>query len=210
MKANSDVSGSPRRRLPRLSKTAIIAIFVLAGVLVLGGASVAYATFRYSHRYEGKILPGARIAGVPVGGMTAGDALRAVRQSIRPQLQREITLTWGDRSWEVTPKELGARSDVGAAVAAAVRASERASFLDHMQMALFDDRLGFERDVAITQPRGPARAFVEDIAGRVNKDPVDAAIDHSTGWVEIAPEQAGRAVRIKHTHRALIDRKSVV
>ncbi len=205
--AGSDISPTKRgfwSRVPKPGRKTAIAAAILLVLALLGGAGAAYATIEYSERYEGRVLPGSEIAGMAVGGMTQQEALEAVKAAIGPQLNREIRLRWNKRTWKVTPKQLGARSDARKVVRAALAASEDTSFFEKMQMRLLDEDLSFERKVAITYPRQGARGFVEGIASSVDQDARDAAIDYSSGWVEIAKERPGRKVQIRKAHRALM------
>lgn len=204
---NNDISPTKRplwSRLPRPGRKSAIAVGILFALLLLGGAGAAYATIEYSERYEDRVLPGSQVAGMAIGGMTEQEALEAVKAAIGPQLNREIRLTWKDKTWKVTPKELGARSNARKVVGAALSASNDTSFFEKMQMRLFDEGMSFDRKVAITYPRQGARGFVEGIASGIDQDPRDAAIDYSTGWVEITKERPGHKVRVGKAHRALM------
>jgi lipoprotein-anchoring transpeptidase ErfK/SrfK len=137
--------------------------------------------------------------------MTEAQAVEAVRAAITPQLDREVILSWGDRTWTVTPRELGARNDAEAAVGAAVQASRSTSFIDRMQMRLLGDELDFERDIAITYPSQGVRGFIEGIAASLDRDARDATIDYSTGWVEQVEARDGRKVVRADSRRVLKD-----
>lgn len=202
-KANSDVTpANPKRaRFGRRSK---IALAVMAGVLVLSGAGAAWATYDYTNDYAGRLLPGARVAGVDVGGMTPAEAVDAAREAIRPRLDQVFTLDSGDKTWTVTPRELGARNDAEQAVAAAIEASRSTSFFDRMQMKLLGDELEFAREVGIRFPRQGVRGFIRGIAANYDKDARDAAIDYSSGWVEIKDAKTGRKVVRGESREALL------
>ena len=205
--ANSDITPTKRSfwsRLPRPGRKTAIVAGVLFALLLLAGGGAAYATMEYSERYEGRVLPGSEVAGMAIGGMTEDQALEAVKAAIGPQLNREIELTWKKRSWTVTPEELGARSNARKVVKAALAASNDTSFFEKMQMRFLDEDMAFDRKVAITYPRQGARGFVEGIASSVDQDPQDAAIDYSTGWVEITKAKPGHKVLIEKAHRALM------
>jgi lipoprotein-anchoring transpeptidase ErfK/SrfK len=198
----TDVDGGGRRFGSRARW--VIAIGVLLSLLSIAGAGIAYAGLSYSHRYEGRILPGSTIAGTAVGGLTRQQALRKVRATVKPALTRNIQVTWHDKTWVVTPKELGAKSNAKAAVNAAVAASAQQSFTDKVQMRLFHRGLGFHRGVAITYPKQGVRGFVHGISSGFDRDATDARLDYSTGWVKIVPEQSGRRVQQQLTrHRIL-------
>lgn len=204
---NADLTPERRRfwsRLPKPGRKTAIAVGVLFGLMALGGAGVSYATMEYSEEYEGRLLPGLEIAGMPVGGMDRDEAIAAVRTVIRPQLNRQIEIGWKKKDWSVTPKELGARSNVRKVVDAAFAASNDTTFFEKMQMRFLDENLSWERSVAITYPRQGARGFIEGVAKSVDAEPADAAIDYSSGWVEITPAKVGHKVQTKRAHRSLM------
>jgi lipoprotein-anchoring transpeptidase ErfK/SrfK len=187
----------------RSHRKAYLIIAALLGVALLGIAGMAYAGYDYSKKYEGRILPGATVAGVDVGGMSPNDALAAVKKVVRPQLHRTIEVTWEDRSWSVTPKELGAHSNARTAVRAALAASSETSFLDKTRMRVLGDELTFSNNVAISYPGSGARGFVQGLASNLSREARDAELDYSTGWVEIAPSRRGREVNVTRSLASL-------
>src|SRR5687767_4133336 len=201
-KANTDVTPAAKRRF-HFSKRSKIALGSITGLLVLSGAGAAWATYDYTNDYAGRLLPGAIIAGVEVGGMAPDEAVDAVREAIRPRLDQVITISDGDKDWTVSPRELGARNDAEQAVADAIEASRATTFVDRMQMRLLGDELEFARDVGIRYPRQGVRGFIEGIAANYDKEARDAAIDYSTGWVEIEEARTGRKV-VRSTSRAAL------
>jgi len=207
MNANGDVTpnrGGLWSRLPRPGRKTGIAVAVLFALMLLGGAGVSYATMEYSDEYEGRLLPGLTIAGMPVGGMDRSEAIKAVRTAIGPQLNRQIEISWDKKDWTVSPKELGARGNVRKVVDAAFAASKDTTFFEKMEMRFLDEDLSWERSVAITYPKQGARGFVEGIAKSVDAEPTDAAIDYSSGWVEITPAKIGHKVQVDRAHKALM------
>ncbi|MGH2818170.1 MAG: L,D-transpeptidase family protein [Actinomycetota bacterium] len=207
MAATSEiVSGRPRllSRVPRPGRKTAIAATVLLTLVLVGAGGVAWATYDYSQEYEGRLLPGTTIAHVDVGGMTYEEAENAVRAVVGPQLSRQITIRWRGESWTASPRELGASSNLAGVISSAVEATEDASFFHRMRMRLFDDRLGFERGVAITYPRRGARRFIDRIASAVNVEPRDATIDYSTGWVDMIPARTGYRLQKKASFQGLM------
>jgi lipoprotein-anchoring transpeptidase ErfK/SrfK len=181
-------------RTPRRRKKMFILLAALLGLALVGIAGIAYAGYDYSKKYDGRILPGATVAGVDVGGMSPDEALETVRKAVRPQLTRTIEISWEDRTWTVTPKELGATSNSRAAVDAALEASTDTSFIEKTRMRVLGDDLAFTNDVAVSYPRRGARGFVQGLASSLHREPRDAGLDYSTGWVEITPSRRGRSV----------------
>ena len=86
---------------------AIVVAVAGAALLVFGG--VAYAAYRYEAGHADRILPGVRVAGVDVGGMTRPEATRAVRSLVRSDLRAQLTVTIGEDHWTTTLGALGQR-----------------------------------------------------------------------------------------------------
>ncbi|HYZ46754.1 MAG TPA: L,D-transpeptidase/peptidoglycan binding protein [Actinomycetota bacterium] len=202
LKANDNVSGERTRW--SAGRWLILALVICLCLVGLGAAGIAYATYGYAERYEGRILPRTSIAGVDVSGMTRREAVDAVRARIEPELTRRITLSYKGREWTVTPRRLGARSNLNRIVGAAVLVSSDTSFFDKMKMRVLGDRLNFDRSVAIRYPRKRAHEKVEHIAGALALEPRDASIDYSSGWVEFTEDRVGRSVRVDAMHSALM------
>lgn len=181
----------------------MLGVAVLIVLAVTAAAGVSYATHGFSQKYEGKILPGAVIAGVDVSGMAPGRALKAIKKSIHSQLHRKITVSWKDKEWDVTPHELGARSNARAMVKEAVAASSDVSFVSLTKMRLLGAELDFNRQVAISHPRKGAGRFIESIASDLHQEPANAELDYSTGWVKILPSRDGRSVLVEASTKAL-------
>jgi lipoprotein-anchoring transpeptidase ErfK/SrfK len=191
------------RRLPRPGKWTAIILGVLAGLTLIAVAGIAYAGYTFSRSYENKILPGAVVAGVDVGGMTRTEAIAAVRRAVRPQLKREVTISAGKQTWTTTPAELGARTTARRSVLAAFAASRDASFMEKTRMRVFGSQFDHSGDVALRYPRAPITEFFAGIAESYNRDARDASIDYSTGWVEVVKEVPGREVRVAASAKAL-------
>lgn len=204
--SGSAAGGSKGRRFPRPSKRAVaITLAVVLGLAVLGLGGASYAGYRYSQQYDGKILPGAEIAGVDVGGLHEEAAIEAVKQALGSQLDREITITHGEQTWTVTPRELGAKSNARAAVRDALETSDDASFITLTRMRLFGSELDYSREVAITYPKQGVRGFIQGLASGLDREARDQGIDYSSGWVEFIKPREGRKVIQAESRAALRD-----
>ncbi|CAN5633737.1 hypothetical protein BH23ACT7_BH23ACT7_24350 [soil metagenome] len=179
----------------------------LAGILLGLMLAVTWAateTSEFAAVYEGRILPGAVIGGVDVGGATPADAVAAVEASVVTQLDRRIELVHASRRWATSPRELGATSDATAAVAAAMAATHVATWTDLARMRFTGATLDFERDVTVVQDGAGARRMVAGLAAELDRPASDAAMDHSSGWVTFTPDQQGVAVAVDATGDDLV------
>jgi lipoprotein-anchoring transpeptidase ErfK/SrfK len=102
----------------------------------------------------------------------------ALRSAADSALDRTITASDGDRTWQVTPRRLGAVPLLQDAVDDVVAA-------------------GGSTDapvVALDVPDAGIDAFLAEVAAATDVAAVSAAVDASSGWVEITPEREGRAL----------------
>lgn len=190
-----EVLPKEKRRILGFRSRLALAFALLAGLAVLAASGISVAAIQYARSYDGKIMPGASIAGVDVGGLNRAQALAKVRAAIRPELNREIVIRWQAQRWEATPAELGAKSDARRAVDEALYESANASFAKKVEMRLGGE-LGFERGVAIRYPKQGVHGFVQGLASSFDQKPQDAYIDYSTNWVEIVKEKVGREIDV--------------
>jgi lipoprotein-anchoring transpeptidase ErfK/SrfK len=180
----------------------------ILGVAVLLAAGASFLVFKgtqdYFSAYRGRILPGASVAGVDVSGMSPGKALQAVRAEISSKLDRRITVSFKDRSWSATPRQLGASSNARTAVRRAVAASGSLGFVEQARIRWLGEEFSFKAPVSISYPKAEARQKIETIAQEVNRKPVDASLDYSTGFVKIRPDREGVEVLVGKSHEDLV------
>src|SRR5947209_3945438 len=86
--------------------------FIIAGaaiVLVLFGAM-----YLYDHSRRDMIASGVKIAGVPVGGLSASAARKKLSTELLPDLGKPVVVRVGSRHWTLGPHAAHVRVDVGA------------------------------------------------------------------------------------------------
>jgi lipoprotein-anchoring transpeptidase ErfK/SrfK len=204
-KASADVIPleKSRRLRPSFPKVGRKVAILLVALFVLAFSGVAYATYDYDNEFDGKLLPGIVIAGVDVGGMTPEEAYRAVKAAGKIQLDRNIKVGYEEKTWTVTPRELGARSNARALVDEAVAESDSTGMLAKASMAVFGNELDLDSVLAITYPKQGIRGFVEGAATALDREPIDAGVDYSSGWLEFTEPKEGRVLLRKDSRRAL-------
>jgi lipoprotein-anchoring transpeptidase ErfK/SrfK len=177
---------------------------IVAGVLVLALGGVAFAAYRYEQANANEILMGTSVAGVDVSGMTRGEAIAAVRESLRDDLRREIVVFVQGRRYTTTPWQLGRRALVPRAVDDAIRASEGVGWVERAWRRLRDEPLDVEVDVAYAAARRVDR-FVRRTARAVLVQPVDASIGiGDDGDLTFNRSKAGTALNAARAERLLV------
>lgn len=138
----SDESPAPR---PRSSKLVVGALVTasLGAASVFVGVAAARASAQAMDTLH--IAPGVKIAGVPVGGMTEGEAVGKVRAWAQSEMRKPVTLIApvSGKKWNLTVAEAGGRYDLAPAVAQALQVGKDDSLWERVVNG------GRERDVDI-------------------------------------------------------------
>jgi lipoprotein-anchoring transpeptidase ErfK/SrfK len=176
----------------------------LVAVLLVMAAGAAYAGYRFDQRTSTHILPGVRIAGVSVGGMTREQALKALQASADRVLDRKIAVRAADRTWRMTPRELGTSVDVEAAVDEALSVGGAMGWPSRVFHRLLNRPVDERIDLQVTHRKKAVRAFVGRVAERVALSPVDASIDWVDGALVTVHSETGRALKTERARDALM------
>lgn len=179
-----------------------VGIFALAGFVVLGGGA-AYATYRYEESQAGKVLPGVTIAGVDVGGMTREEAIDAVNEVAGDRLDREIEVAVRDRTWHVTPAELGTTADVEGKVDAALAVGERMGWHERAWARLFDGSVDENLSLDYSRDGKELRRFVRVVAKAVAVSPQNASVELEGSKLVLDKPRMGIALKEKQAKRSL-------
>lgn len=187
-----------RRILPRVVVTLLLVVSVAGGWF-------GYQSWAYAAEMSGRVLPGAVVAGIDIGGLRTDEALSAVLAVVAPELDREVRVRLGDQVWTSTPRLLGSASDAREAVAAAADHARAAGWQDLLRLRWRNQRLTFDRSVTVAHVPATVRAWVDEIAEQVNVAPTDARLEVAGGWVQVIGDQPGRVVDTEATAAALVD-----
>ena len=113
---------------PSRPRSSIWVFFLLAiGVLMLAG--VATLTL-HELRYGDRVYEGVEVAGIPLGGLTIDEAADAIRDELTPFPGETITLRHGDRTWSLSPSDLGVSVDAQALAAEAFAVGRQGALAD--------------------------------------------------------------------------------
>jgi lipoprotein-anchoring transpeptidase ErfK/SrfK len=146
-------------------------------VAVLLGAGTAFAAYGYDRSSRTRILPGVRVGGIAVGGMTRDQAIRAVTARADTSLGGDLLVTAAGYSWHVTPAALGTRADVNGAVDQAFAAADRLSLLSRVFHRVAGKPVYADIPVEYAHDQAKVRAFVQQAYDEVTEPAVDAGID---------------------------------
>jgi lipoprotein-anchoring transpeptidase ErfK/SrfK len=174
-----------------------------SGLLVLALGGAGYAAYRYDLSMTGRILPGVRIDGVDVSGMTRDQAIAAVREHAALDIGRDLAVVVGGQRFSVTPRQLGRRAAVAAAVDRALGFSDELGWMERTWRRLRDAPV--HRHVSLDKSGdGGVERFVGRVAKRIRLEPTDATIRLAEdGQLVFARGKPGRALDAVRARRLL-------
>lgn len=180
-----------RRTLPRIG--APIVVLVLA-VLLVGGALAGYQVYIHD-----RAVPGVRVLGEEIGGMTRAQADARIREKLGDPnvlLSRfggeQIVLRDGANVYRAWPWELGFRSDLKPALDAAFQIGHRSD----LPLSLMEQGrafvLGADVNASSAFDDAIAKQYVSVVAAQIDRQPRDASYRLEGMKLIESPAQAGR------------------
>jgi len=179
-----------------------LAMLLLTGVaLLLIVLALAVAVFQA--RYAGRVYPGVSAFGLDLGGLSAGEAARALDGRFVYDEQAIFTFRDGERFWQLTAGELGVSLDAAATVGAAMRLGREGALPDNLrtQVDLWLNGRTVAPTVIFDEAR--AEAALRAIAAGIDRPVRDAELALQGTQVISAPGQVGRTVDIPAALAAL-------
>lgn len=168
-----------------------IAIAIVAAVL----ASGAIAAYAYDSSRSGEIADGVTIGGVDVGGMEAAHAERAVRKRLLVPLRHSVSVSFGNRHWNLTGDRLKIRADIAGAVDEALSASRQGGILGRVVRYVSGGTVEKSIPPHIAYSHRAINRFVRRVALAINREPRDATVEASGSGLEFVAAEYGRKVR---------------
>lgn len=170
------LSKSGQKPSPRARIWFVVIGVIMVTVFVNGFTAVAT---------EGLIYPGVSVAGNDLSFKTKAEA-RKILAGL--QTERKFTVTVGDKTFEATNEDLGAKYDLEATLNLAYKVG-RTSPLP--VLGFFDVNKSGQLGYAYWINQDQLRAFTSKVVSAVGRDPVNASLKVTEGNVEVVPDQDG-------------------
>jgi len=170
----------------------LILILVVLFLLLVG------SVLGFEARYAQRIYPGVSIWGSDVGGMRPEGAVAELEVPSRLQ-DPLIRLHGPERSWDVSPYDLGLRIEPTLTLAQAYRVGRERSrsggVLSHVELLA----LGRNLPPIITYNETKSRLYLEALTETLNVTPTDAALSFQGVTPVVEPARVGRRLDVDAT-----------
>lgn len=178
--------GQARRAASRPRRVLIALGIVLGLVVLLVLADVALSA--------GRIHPGVEVAGVPVGGMSEANARVVLRTELPDRASEPVTVTYGDRSWEIAADQIDLSFDYDAQVRAAMAVGREDNLLDASGSRITAWFEGVELPAAAIAATESVAAVLDDIAEETDVKPVNAKVKIKDTTPRVVDGKDGQAL----------------
>lgn len=189
-----------RRSSTRLIVGGAVGAFILIAAL---GASGAAAVWQDGLADQGRVLPGASVAGVDLDGRTVEEARAEVEAAAARLLARPVALIHGEQRWETTAAELGGAADVEDALTEAITATRNAGLHRAVAARWFGARTGTAVSLAITLDEAAVDELLDEAIAAVERPARDATIAIEQGSAVVVPARVGYTVDRMRSREAL-------
>ncbi len=208
--STTSVETAETRRKP--SPVALTAI--VTGALVFGAGATAFgvraaqASRAGDGQKAGIIAPGVKIAGIPVGELSADDASTKIKSWAQTKGQTPVTFIApvSGRKWNVTLYDAGGRWDVANAIDKAKTVGQNETWWERFKNG--GDRAVYHVDVPVPFQLSEDKLdkHIAKIAKAVNRTPVNARarMGENHQLVLVSSEERGVALNEKETKAALL------
>lgn len=181
-----------RARKRRQKALRTIAIAIILSTITLSATGYIYA----SRLLEKEVIySGISINGVDVGNMTKEQAEKELARSCEEALKgKKLVLRHENYSKEISYGEIGAGYDYEASVEKAFELGRSGGFFGRIGSIIKARGGDVELSMSIKRDESRMEEILQSIKSDIEREPVDATIDVSSGEILVAKEQNGQTV----------------
>src|SRR6266542_2423678 len=181
-------------RPPR--RKASVALYLALTFVLMLLAGAGGGLYYLDRSYQGKIYPNVTVQGLNVGELSPAQAEAVIRQRHQAFIQRPVTLTYGDRTWQPTLADVGVEFDFKIAIKSAYRAGRDNGLCENLQEVYAIWQNGLELPVHVTFDQNRLRQYVAASIGDLEQAPIDAQLRLDGTTVSTQPAHMGRQLMI--------------
>lgn len=165
-------------------------LLIAAALLLIAAAGVGVIGWN-ARAAQDQIPKGVTIAGLDVGGMSADEARTLLRRRVVRPAGRPVVVKVGDRTFELDARAARVSIDVDSAVEQAVAHGDEGNFITRGWRELTGGEVDESEKLTIRLDRRAVRAFVDRVAGAVDKPAVSAQLQIALDSVSVGDAQEG-------------------
>jgi len=190
----------------KVSKPRINLSLIVLPLIDVVAILLALTLVTYEYLYMDRIYPSVSVFGTDLGGLTLAEAEIVLQQSFQDYQPVKLALRYGERTWAVSPREVGVSLDAKATAISAYAAGREGSTFKR----LWDQGrilwLGHAAPFTLLIDEGIGTLYLSRLSQEINQPVRDAALVVHDLQAEAVPSQMGREVDIAATKLLIYQR----
>ena len=174
----------------------LVLCLAVVAVIGLSGGTIAQS--------RGKVVPGVVVIGVPVGGLTYGQAAGAIRAQVDNYERQRVTIDYGEHTWTPTLRELGISVDVDVAMARVTSVGQGKNLVPGILRVLRLQSGPLMIEPPLVIDRGKLDDYCLGLMEELEIAPVDSVLQVSGESVLVSEDSAGYVVNVDRLRHDVI------
>jgi vancomycin resistance protein YoaR len=181
-------------------------VVFMAYVLAIGVLVASLAVLVYEWRYRDSVYPGVTVLDLDLGGLGFREATALLDYHFNPYQGEQLTLRYGQQSWQASASDLGASLDAVVTAVSAYAVGRGASLLDNLQVQAEALRHGRAVEPILSFDTHVAAAFLSQLAREVNRPVRNADLTAQGLQIQVTSSQVGLDVDLAATYQPIYER----
>jgi len=171
----------------------LLVIGLAAAALVL--LVTAVGVYAYDSAHNDEIADGVKVGGVDVGGLDREQATQRLQRRLVAPLKQPVEVKLGNQRYPLSAAEAKLRADVDAMVDEAIDASRSWGAPGRVMRELTGGSVDENVAPKISYSAKAVERFVNQVAGSIDRAPLDASISASGSSLNVVPSENGRKLK---------------
>jgi lipoprotein-anchoring transpeptidase ErfK/SrfK len=169
-------------------------VLIALVALLTMGLLLAVGVWAYDDAQKDQIAPGVKIGGVDIGGRDADSARKIIEEQVVAPLKQPVVVSYNGKDYTLSPKQLHERADVDGMVQEAIDRSRQGNIFDRVSRYAGGGDVNANLEPRVGYDKSAVKSFVNDLAGKIDQDAVNASVVPSGDRLQQEAGQPGRAV----------------
>jgi vancomycin resistance protein YoaR len=181
---------------------------VILGVLFGALAAVALATglvVAADQQYEGRVLPGVRVAGTDLSGMDRDEARAALSAALSPYGEGTVVVETLAGPEEISYAEIGRSATIDALADQALAVGRGGGSVDRLVSGVRNAVRGVEIEPRVVVDAAKVSAALAAIAARTDSTPTDAQVAYRKDGYTVTPAVPGEGLDVEAATSTVVD-----
>ncbi len=174
-----------------------VAVAVIVGLLV----ACAVGAWAYDSSKKRQIANGVTAGGVDIGGMSANEARRVLREKLAKPLSEPLVVRYGHRKFTLSAARAHLTADIDGMVQEALDKSRDGNIFSRTFRGLTGGSVNANVPPRVNFSTAAVRRLVRRVKSKVDRKPQDASVQPSGSGLDVVQSRLGVSIRGRQLYR---------